>query len=154
MRIVVSELPVQNALGRARARFRAADARLSEALAGACAGMPWTAGGALSLILGAAAFAGVAPLADDAVLVAGIGPLVLGGACLAYGLPTWSRVRRAKRERTREWHHARELLRLREQQAMESPEMTVEVLDRIDGERADGLAGWHRRASVGSRYVQ
>ena len=154
MQIVVTELPIEDALGRARTRFQKADERLSLALMGSASGLPWAVAGVLALVMGAVALAGLLPLTGQAAITAGMVPLVLGGAFLGYGLPAWSRARQEKRRRTREWQHALEMLRLREQQAEESPGMTVEVLDRVDEQHAALLAKWNRFASGASRYVQ
>ncbi len=46
------------------------------------------------------------------------------------------------------------MLRLREQQAAESPGMTVEVLDRVGEQHAALLAEWNRASAGAPRYVQ
>jgi hypothetical protein len=155
VQIVVTELPIEDALGRARTRFQQADERLSRALAGSASGLPWVVLGVLALAVGAPALAGVLPLAGDAALAAGVISLVLGGASLGYGLPNWSRARSEKKRRTREWQHALEMLRLREQQAEESPGMSVEVLDRVDDHHHAALVSkWNRLTAGASKYVQ
>jgi Flp pilus assembly protein TadB len=117
MQIVVSELPIEDAVGRARTRFQRADERLSLALAGSASGLSWVALGVLVVFAGAPALTGIVPLSADAALVIGVVTLVLGGIFLGYGLPLWSRARKEKKRRTREWQHALEMLRLRERQA-------------------------------------
>ncbi len=121
MQIVVSELPIEDAVGRARTRFQRADERLSLALAGSASGLSWVALGVLVVFAGAPALTGIVPLSADAALVIGVVTLVLGGIFLGYGLPLWSRARKEKKRRTREWQHALEMLRLRERQAEENP---------------------------------
>lgn len=155
MQIVVTELPVEDALARARARFQQADEHLSRALAVGASGMPWVIVGVLSLAVGSLALAGVLALAGDTALVAGVLSLVLGGAFLGYGLPAWSRARRERKRRRGEWHHALEMLHLREQQAQTSPGMSVEVLDRVDEHQHAALVSeWNRLTAGTTRYVQ
>jgi len=153
MQIVVSELPIEDAVGRARTRFQRADERLSLALAGS-AGLPWVALGVLAVFAGAPALTGIVSLPADAALVMGVVMLVLGGIFLGYGLPLWSRARKEKKRRTREWQHALEMLRLRERQAEENPELTVEVLDRVDGRHPSLISKWSKRTSTTTQYVQ
>lgn len=155
MQIVVTELPIEDALGRARTRFQQADERLSRALQGSASGLPWALGGGLALAIGALALAGILPSAGEAALATGVTSLVLGGAFLGYGLPAWTRARSERKRRTREWHHALEMLRLREQQAEESPGMSVEVLDRVDDHHHAALVSkWNRLTAGASKYVQ
>ena len=154
MQIVVSELPIEDAVGRARTRFQCADERLSRTLAGSASGLTWAALGMLAVFAGALALTGIVPLPAEAVLVIGVVTLVLGGVSLGYGLPLWSRARKEKKRRTREWQHALELLRLREQQAEENPELTVEVLDRVDGRHPSLISKWSRRESATTQHVQ
>ncbi len=153
MQIVVSELPIEDAVGRARTRFQRADERLSLALAGS-AGLPWVALGVLAVFAGAPALTGIVSLPADAALVMGVVMLVLGGIFLGYGLPLWSRARKEKKRRIREWQHALEMLRLRERQAEENPELTVEVLDRVDGRHPSLISKWSKRTSTTTQYVQ
>lgn len=80
--------------------------------------------------------------------------LALGGGCLGYGVPLWSQARAAEKGRSREWQHALELLRLREQQAEENPALTVEVLDRVDERQPLLASAWNACTSTASRYVQ
>ncbi len=154
MQIVVSELPIEDAVGRARTRFQRADERLSLALAGSASGLPWVALGVLAVFAGAPALTGIVSLPADAALVMGVVMLVLGGISLGYGLPLWSRARKEKKRRTREWQHALEMLRLRERQAEENPELTVEVLDRVDGRHPSLISKWSKRTSTTTQYVQ
>ena len=154
MQIVVSELPIEDAVGRARTRFQRADERLSLALAGSASGLPWVALGVLAVFAGAPALTGIVSLPADAALVMGVVMLVLGGIFLGYGLPLWSRARKEKKRRTREWQHALEMLRLRERQAEENPELTVEVLDRVDGRHPSLISKWSKRTSTTTQYVQ
>ncbi len=154
MHIVVSELPIEDAVGRARTRVQRADERLSLALAGSASGLPWAALGVLAVFAGVLALTGIVPLPADAALVIGVVTLVLGGIFLGYGLPLWSRARKEKKRRTREWQHALEMLRLRERQAEENPELTVEVLDRVDGRHPMLISKWSKRTSASTRYLQ
>ncbi len=154
MQIVVSELPIEDAVGRARTRFQRADERLSLALAGSASGLSWVALGVLVVFAGAPALTGIVPLSADAALVIGVVTLVLGGIFLGYGLPLWSRARKEKKRRTREWQHALEMLRLRERQAEENPELTVEVLDRVDGRQPSLISKWSKRTSTTTQYAQ
>ena len=154
MQIVVSELPIGDAVGRARTRFQRADERLSLALAGSASGLSWVALGVLVVFAGAPALTGIVPLSADAALVIGVVTLVLGGIFLGYGLPLWSRARKEKKRRTREWQHALEMLRLRERQAEENPELTVEVLDRVDGRHPSLISKWSKRTSTTTQYAQ
>ncbi len=154
MQIVVSELPIEDAVGRARTRFQRADERLSLALAGSASGLPWVALGVLAVFAGAPALTGIVSLPADAALVMGVVMLVLGGISLGYGLPLWSRARKEKKRRTREWQHALEMLRLRERQAEENPELTVEVLDRVDGRHPSLISKWSKRTSTTTQYAQ
>ena len=154
MQIVVSELPIEDAVGRARTRFQRADERLSLALAGSASGLPWVALGVLAVFAGALALTGIVPLPADAALVIGVVTLILGGIFLGYGLPLWSLARKEKKRRSREWQHALEMLRLRERQAEENPELTVEVLDRVDGRHPLLISKWSKRTSAITRYLQ
>ncbi len=154
MQIVVSELPIEDAVGRARTRFQRADELLSLALAGSASGLSWVALGVLVVFAGAPALTGIDSLPADAALVMGVVMLVLGGISLGYGLPLWSRARKEKKRRTREWQHALEMLRLRERQAEENPELTVEVLDRVDGRHPSLISKWSKRTSTTTQYAQ
>jgi hypothetical protein len=49
MQIIVNELPIEDALERARQRFERADRRLAEALTGHRTTLPWTLLGVLAL---------------------------------------------------------------------------------------------------------
>jgi hypothetical protein len=96
---------------------------------------------------------GVFSLPAEAAQVTGTPLLVFGGAFLGYGLPLWSRVRKEQRQRTREWRHALEMVRLREQQAAEDPGLTVEVLERVDRQQplfgpSKLVVGGHHGAEV------
>ena len=153
MQIVVSELPIKDAVGRARTRFQRADECLSRALAGNATGLPWLVLGVLAVFAGALALTGIVPLPADAALVVAVVTLVLGGVFLGYGLPLWSRARKEKKRRTREWQHALEMLHLREQQAEENPELTVEVLDRVHGRHPSLTSKWSKRASATAQYL-
>lgn len=154
VQIVVTELPIEDAVGRATERFRQADQRLSQALAGSAAGLPWMALGMLGSVAGSLALTGVLPLSADAARAIGILLLVLGGALLGYGLPLWMRAREETTRRMREWQHALALLRLREQQAEENPALTVEVLERVDRHHPLLKSGWNDRMSATAKYVQ
>ena len=68
MQIVVTELPIEDALGRARTRFQQADERLSRALQGSASGLPWALGGGLAVSVGALALAGILEEQSPAVL--------------------------------------------------------------------------------------
>lgn len=153
MQIVVSELPIEDAVGRARTRFQRADERLARVLAGSTSGLPWVALGVLAVFAGALALTGIVPLSADAALVIGVVTLVLGGFFLGCGLPLWWRARKEEKRRTREWQHALEMLRLREQQAEENPELTVEVLDRVDGRHPSLTSKWSKREFATTQYV-
>jgi hypothetical protein len=153
MQIVVSELPVGDAAKRARQRFERADRRLAEVLAGDTRALPWMVAGALATAAGTLGLPGLSPLPGELAPLMGVLAAV-GGACLGYALPLWSRARAAKRRRTREWHHALEMLRLREQQAEEDPELTVEVLDRVDRQHPLLISKWNARTSAAAGYVQ
>ncbi len=154
MQIVVSELPIEDAVERARTRFQRADEHLSSALAGSASGLPWLVLGVLSVFAGAVALTGVVALPADVALVIGVVTLVSGGVFLGYGLPLWSRARKEKKRRTREWQHALEMLRLREQQSEENPELTVEVLDRVDGRHPLLDSKWSKQESATTQYLQ
>lgn len=154
MQIVVTELPIEDALGRARERFHQADQRLSRALDESTCGIPWMALGVLATVVGCLVLTGIFPFPAHAAQVVGILPLVLGGAFLGYGLPLWSRARKKKRRRMREWQTALEMLRLREQQAEEDPELTVEVLERVDQRPPLLIVGWNAATSATTKYVQ
>ncbi len=154
MQIVVSELPIKDAVERARTRFRRADEHLSSALAGSASGLPWLVLGVLAVIAGALALTGLVPLPEDVALVIGVVTLMLGGVFLGYGLPLWSRARKEKKRRTREWKHALEMLRLREHQSEENPGLTVEVLDRVDGPHPLLDSKWSKRESAATQYLQ
>jgi hypothetical protein len=153
MQIVVTELPIADAVARARVRFERADQRLSRVLAVNTSALPWMVAGALAVAGGAAGVAGLFPLPGGFAPVMGV-LAVLGGAFLGYGLPAWSQARSERKRRTREWHHALEMLRLREQQAEDNPELTVEVLDRVERSRLLAGAKWNTPTSVATRYVQ
>ena len=154
MQIVVTELPIEDAVGRARQRFHQADERLSEAATGTATGLPWILSGIVGIVAGSLASIGVYPLPSDAALVLSIGSLTLGGAFLGGGLPLWARARKEKKRRVGEWRHALEMLRLRERQAEQDPSLTVEVLDRVDRGQSSLIAQWNRHASATAKYVQ
>ena len=154
MQIVVSELPIADAVERARTRFHRADEHLSLALAGSASGLPWLVLGVLAVFAGALALTGLVPLPEDVALVIGVVTLMLGGVFLGYGLPLWSRARKEKKRRTREWQHALDMLRLREHQSEENPGLTVEVLDRVDGRHPLPDSKWSKRESAATQYLQ
>lgn len=154
MQIVVTELSIEDAVGRARRQFRQADESLSQALAGGVRGLPWLALGMLAVTAGGLLQIGALPLPHQAANPIAVAVLVLGGCFLGYGVPLWGRARRHTRQRAREWQHALQVLRLREQQAQDNPGLTVEVLECIDGPQAAALSAWRRHAGVGSPYVQ
>lgn len=154
MQIVVTELSIEDAVGRARQRFQRADERLSGALKITATGLPWILSGVLGVVAGALASIGAYPLSGDAALVLSVGSLTLGGALIGAGLPLWSRARKEKKRRVGEWRHALEMLRLRERQAEEDPSLTVEVLDRVDRGQSSLIAQWNRHASATAKYVQ
>jgi hypothetical protein len=154
VQIVVTELPIEDAVGRARERFQQADQRLSRALQGAARGLPWMVLGMLVAVVASLALMGIFQLPADTARAIGIVPPVVGGALVGYGWPLWSRAREEKKRRTREWQHALEMLRLREQQAQENPELTVEVLERVDRRHPLLMAGWNARTSVTTKYIQ
>jgi hypothetical protein len=153
MQIIVNELPIEDALERARQRFERADRRLAEALTGDRTTLPWTLLGVLALAGGALGLTGMLPISPEAGAVVPA-LLVLGGACVGYALPLWLRRRAETKRRTREWQHALELLRLREQQAEDDPALTVEVLDRVDARHSPVNPKWNQGTSSASRYVQ
>lgn len=153
MHIVVNELPIEQALAQARRRFEEADRRLAGVLT-AGSGLAWAVLGALVMAGGFLGLSGAFPLSVGSTPAMGV-PLALGGAFLGHGLPEWMRARRERRRRSREWHHALELLELREQQAREDPGLTVEVLDRHEGPPAlDGAAWKTAMTAAAGRYVQ
>ena len=154
MQIVVTELPIEDAVGRARQRFQQADERLCAALSSTTTGLPWMLAGVLGIVAGSLAIVGAYPLPGDLVPVVGIVSLALGGAFLGNGLPLWAGARKEKKRRVREWRHALEMLRLREQQAQEDPSLTVEVLDRVDRGQPSAISQWHRHAAATAKYVQ
>ena len=154
VQIVVTELAIANAVGRARQRFHEADERLSQALAGSVHGLPWLALGMLVIAAGAFLHMGAFALPAEAARMSAAGLFVLGGAFLGYGVPLWARARGQTRRRAREWQHALAVLKLREQQAADDPDLTVEVLERIDGAHALPPSAWRRPTGAGSRYVQ
>ncbi len=151
MQIVVSELPIADAVERARTRFQRADEHLSSALAGSAS---WLVLGVFAVFAGALALTGIVPLPEDVALVIGVVTLTLGGVFLGYGLPLWLRARKEKKRRTREWQHALEILRLREHQSEENPGLTVEVLDRVDGRHPLLDSKWSKRESAATQYLQ
>lgn len=153
MQIIVTELPIEDAVQRARLRFERADERLARTLSGSNAALPWIAIGAIGVVGATLGLMGMFPLPGEVTVVMAV-LLALGGAFLGYGLPLWSRVRAEKKRRTREWHHALEMLRLREQQAEENPELTVEVLDRVDRRRPPSISKWHERIPTTTKYLQ
>lgn len=154
MRIVVAELAIEDAVGRARQRFREADERLSRTLAERAPGLFWMALGVLTTATGLVALIGVLPLSADAMLAVGVLPLVLGGAFMGCGLARWSRSRRLERQHERQWQHALDMLRLREEQAREDPALTVEVLECGDGQSPALISAWPTAASTPTKYVQ
>ena len=154
MQIVVTELRIEDALGRARQRFQQADERLSGVLTGTATGLPWMLFGVFGIVAGSLVSLGVPPLPGDGALAISIVSLALGGAFLGNGLPLWSRARKEKKRRVREWRHALEMLRLREQQAQEDPSLTVEVLDRVDSGQLSLIPQWNRPTSATAKYVQ
>jgi hypothetical protein len=154
VQIVVTELAIEDAVGRARRHFREADERLSQALAGSVHGLPWLALGILVIAAGAFLHMGAFALPAEAARMSAAGLFVLGGSFLGYGVPLWARARRQTRRCAREWQHALAMLRLREQQAADDPDLTVEVLERIDGAHALPPSAWRRPTGAGSRYVQ
>lgn len=154
MHIVVTELSVEQALRRARARFEQADLQLAQALAAADAAIPWLAIGAIALAVGLLGIWELLPLPVDASPLEGVS-LVLGGACIGYGLPAWLRALGSHRRSLREWHAALDLLQLREQQAEADPGLAVEVLDRVDAAQPLNLAAWKTgMTAAAGRYVQ
>jgi flagellar motor component MotA len=154
MQIIVTELPIEDAVDRARSRFGQADERLTQTLAASSRGLPWIALGVLASVAGSVVLMGVFPLPAEAAQVIGTLLLVFGGAFLGYGLPLWSRVRKERRQRTREWRHALEMVHLREQQAAEDPALTVEVLERVDRQQPLLIPGCNAHTSATSKYVQ
>jgi hypothetical protein len=88
MQMVVSELPIEDALEGARRRFQRADERLSRGLwRAALRGLPWLLFAVLAVFAGALALTGIVPLPAEVALVIGVVTLVLGGVILGYGLP-------------------------------------------------------------------
>lgn len=154
MQIVVTELSIEDAVGRARRQFRQADERLSRALAGSVRGLPWVALGMLAIVAGALIQMGAFALPAEAAGMSTAGVFVLGGSFLGHGVPLWARARRRTRQRAREWQHALAMVRLREQQAEDDPGLTVEVLERIDGPHALPPSVWKRHTGAGTWYVQ
>jgi Flp pilus assembly protein TadB len=154
MRIVVAELAIEDAVGRARQRLREADERLSRTLADRAPGLFWMGLGALATVAGLVVLIGVFPLSADAMLAVGVLPLVLGGAFMGCGLARWSRSRRLQRQHERQWQHALNMLRLREEQAREDPTLTVEVLEHDDGRGPALASAWRTAPSASTKYVQ
>jgi hypothetical protein len=152
--IVVNELAIEDALGRARQRFRQSDERLCAALGESARGLPWMALGALAALGASLALMGLLPLSADAARAAGIPLLLLGGALLGYGVPVWTQARRLIGRRKREWQHALQVLGLREEQAAQHPTLSVEVLERGRGGPSKPFADWHSAAGAGTRYLQ
>jgi len=154
MNIVVTELPVEQAVRRARTRFEQADQHLARVLGDADAALPWLALGAVAMAAGFLGLSGLFPLPADTAPFMGAS-LALGGAFIGYGLPVWLRALGRHRPYLREWRGALELLQLREQQAREAPGRTVEVLDRVDPHRPLDLSAWKTGVTASaSRYVQ
>ena len=112
------------------------------------------ASGVLGIVAGSLAAMGVYPLPGEAALAITVFSLVLGGVFLGSGLRLWSRARKEKKRRVREWQHALEMLRLREQQAEDDPALTVEVLDRVDVRHPSLISERYRRASIAAKYAQ
>lgn len=153
MPIIVTELHIADAVARARARLERADRRLAAALCAGRSGLAWLALGAIAVAGGFAALVGVLPPPEASPVVSG-GLLAIGGALLGIGVPMWRRARVEKRQRTREWRHALEMLCLREQQAEDNPGLTVEVLDGVDAEHPLLESKWQAGIAVPARYVQ
>ena len=95
MQIVVTELPIEGAVQRARQRFERADQRLAGALTGSNSALPWIAIGAIAVAGGTLGLMGMFPLPGEITVVMGV-LLALGGAFLGCGLPLWSRARAEK----------------------------------------------------------
>lgn len=133
MRIMVDEIPIHDALARARSRFEELDRRMTEACGVGNPARAAVAGGALAIGLGVLAALGASGLPPQAALPLGVLALVTGGALLGYGIPLWRRHRGELAGLSRRWKHALETLRLRESQAEEDPRQSVEVLRRMDG---------------------
>lgn len=153
MQVIVTELCIEDAVKRARERLDRADRRLASALAARSSGLSWMALGALVVAGGFAGLAGMSPARGAIAVVMGALP-ALGGAFLGHGAPMWWRARAENRQRSREWRHALEVLRLREQQAMDNPALTVEVLERADLKHPPLDAKWHASEAAPARYVQ
>jgi hypothetical protein len=133
MQIMVNDIPINDAVNRARTRFEELDSRMARAYeAGNPARAPVGAG-ALATLLGVSALLGVWALPSATATLLGIVALITGGALLGYGIPRWREVRGELRGISRHWDHALKTLRLRESQAEDDPHQTVEVLTRMDG---------------------
>ena len=65
MQILVTELPIEDALGRAQARFQQADEHLARTVEASATGLPWALGGVALVCGGGVALAGVLPLAGQ-----------------------------------------------------------------------------------------
>jgi Flp pilus assembly protein TadB len=154
MQIVVTELPIEEAVKRARQRFRQADERLSRAQMDRAPGPAWTALGVLATVAGLIVLMGVTRLSAATASAIGMPVLLLGGAFSGHGLPRWWRSRQVERRHQREWQHALDMLCLREEQALEDPALTVEVLERIHGQHPEWIAGWSSGPSTATKYLQ
>jgi len=152
--IVVTELAIEDALGRARQRFRQSDQRLCAALGDSARGLPCMALGLLTALGASLALVGLLPLSSDTARAAGIPLLLLGGVLLGYGVPVWTRACRLIRRRKREWQHALQILGLREEQAAQDPTRSVEALERSDGGKSMISAEWDPAGGAGARYLQ
>jgi Flp pilus assembly protein TadB len=153
MPIVVNELPIEDAVERARQRLARADRRLADALAVERRGLPWLGLGVPALAASILVLTGMVPVpgwVPDVALVL----LASGAALLGYGVPLWYRNHSETQQRMREWQHALRILRLREQQAEEEPALSVEVLDRIDAREPLVDPKWKQNACGVTRYVQ
>jgi len=153
MQIVVTELPIGDAVGRARERFQQADRHLARVLDKGAAGVPWLAAGAMALAGGGLGLSGMVPLSAEVSAAAGL-LLKVGGALVGFGFPLWANARGERRRRSRQWHHALQMVRLREQQAADNPHLTVEVLDRVDGPQQLLAAKWRAHSAAAAHYVQ
>lgn len=154
MQLIVNELSIEAAVRRARARFEQADGQLARALADADAALPWVVLGAVAMAAGFLGLSALLPLPADATPFMAA-TLALGGAFVGYGIPVWLRALGRHRRSLREWHDALDMLRLREQQAKDDPELTVEVLDGLQRHRPAGIAAWKTgMTAAAGRYVQ
>ena len=134
MRIMVTEMPISDALTRARTRFEQLDRRMASAYECFDPSAAFILAGVVSVAGGLATALGVFPVAPNLAMAVAILLLVSGGGLLGHGLPLWCRARTDIKRLEQRWNHALGNLRFRESQAAEDPELTVEVLSHVNGQ--------------------